>query len=411
MGRWLSVLVPILLWTRIAHADERCACAREPAIFPALGADDVPRNTKIWIVRGWSDTGQLEGGDTPWVGRGEMLGEDRSRVARFAAGPLAAGHEYAFHTEYGPVTQFTTAAEDDTTPPAAPIVRSFAIAVSEYRSGTESVAELALDAVFDPDVVLLRFEFTIAGRTVSRITTVDGWQELGRPACRTELPFRPGDDVPVAVSAIDLAGNESPPTTRMIHVGRAAPTLPACAEPEHVRCGMGAALLPLAVILVILVGGILFLIVLFLQYLRRAWVGRNAASEPISLLAVERLAAAAQRRARVVAAVGVLAAIGVVSGPLRALLELLPFLDSALVILPVVILPTTLVCLGLNGYFAARAMRRVIDPARGEATAEVLGRAVIVHGPAGKAELDVGSRVIAAARLHALPTSIARPIR
>ncbi|HEX7835901.1 MAG TPA: hypothetical protein VF469_00480, partial [Kofleriaceae bacterium] len=308
-------------------------------------------------------------------------------------------------------TRFTTAAEDDTTPPAAPMVRGFAIAVSAYRSGTESIAELAFDAALGPDVVLLRFDFTIGGRTVSRITTTDGWRELGRPACRTELPFRPGDDVSVSVRAIDLAGNESPPTTRVIHVGRAEPILPACAEPEHVKCGMGAALFPLVVILVIAMGCIAFLVVLILQSVRRAPVGRNAVPQPISRLAVERLADQARRRARMVAAVGVLSAIGVVGGPLRALVEILPLLDSPLVILPVVILPTTLVCIGLNGYFAARAMRRVIDPARGEATAEVLGRSVIVHGPAGKAELDVAPRAIAAARLHAIPTSIARPIR
>ena len=138
-------------------------------------------------------------------------------------------------------------------------------------------------------------------------------------------------------------------------------------------------------------------------HLRRMREARSAVAQPVSLLVVERLARAVQRRG------GVIAAVGVVGVP-------------ALVVMglgPLAIISTIVGCVGLRGFFVARGVLQLIEhvassggdgepsAASEPATAEVLGHTVIVRSPCEEARLDVSPRALAAARRHAVPTSIA----
>lgn len=391
MRRSPLVFALLVLSTMSARASAPCVCATDVEILPAFGARDVPRNTKIWVVGGMLGPALLDGGGTSWKGGGKLVAGDSGRsTQQFDPGTLAPGESYAFRgIEYGPRTRFTTGAEDDVTPPTRPVLGALWIAVSEYGAASEPLAEIGFDAALDPDAALLRVTFTSARTQRSMITTTAGWRALRRPACKLALPFRPGEHVSVAVSAIDLAGNESPAVRRDVEIGRAAFRLPSCVRHQH-RCMhmnpfmlFGATSVALA--------GLLGLIGYLVMHFRRVRDERLAVAEPISLLVAERLARAVQRRA------GVIAAIGVVGVPALVVMDLGPL----------AIISTIVGCVGLRGFFITRAVLQLVEGAPRDATAELLGRAVIVRSASDEARLEVTPRAVTAARRHAVPTSIA----
>lgn len=269
MGRWSLVVVLMVLLPVSARARRTpCSCGPGDQILPAPGARDVPRNTKVWSLGDHGGEARLEGGEAPLDAGSSLVTPDGPPIYRIDFGELAATRSYAFHGVVGsPSTQFTTGAYDDTTPPAPPVVHTLAIAVGDPGPATESGSMLTFTATLDPDVVLLRFTFTSDHVRYSVITTTDGWRWLGRPACHTELPFR-GEHVSVAVSAIDLAGHESEPTTREIELQHGAATLPACAR-SHVRDGMGGTMLVGGAVILGVIVGLVVLLLAILGHFRR----------------------------------------------------------------------------------------------------------------------------------------------
>jgi hypothetical protein len=403
-----AVLVPsavasTLVSTPLARASVACVCATDVAVLPAPGAREVPRNAKIWVVGGMLGPSRLDGGDRVWTGNGRMVAADDARATQqFDPGALAPGRSYRFRgLDFGPATRFTTGGSDDTAPPVRPAVRALWIAVRDHGAGLP-VAELGFDAALDPDAALLHFVLTSERTRLSLVTTTTSWRELGRPACGTALPFAAGERVRVAVSAIDLAGNESLPAIRDIEVGRAASTLAGCVRHNHDDC--------LAMNPFMLFGGsVLTLIGVFgvlgclAMHLRRVREARFAVAEPVSLLVVERLARAVQRRG------GVLAAVGIVGVP-------------ALVVMhvgPAAIISTIVGCIGLRAFFIARGALQLIEEAaapggegepgatRAPATAEVVAHTLIIRRGEEETRLDVSPTALAAALRHAVPMSIA----
>ena len=124
---------------------------------------------------------------------------------------------------------------------------------------------------------------------------------------------------------------------------------------------------------------------------------------PVSLLVAERVARAVQRRA------GMIAAIGIVGVPALVVMHI-----SSLAILS-----TIVGCIGLRGFFIARAALQLIERAPGgnallgranpgvPTTAGVLGHSVIVRSGDEEVRLDVSPRTLAAARGRGVPTSVA----
>ena len=126
------------------------------------------------------------------------------------------------------------------------------------------------------------------------------------------------------------------------------------------------------------------------SYVRRVQARDAAVAEPVSLLVVERLARAVQRRA------GVLATVGVVGVPALVIMEAAPL----------AIVSTIVGCIGVRGFSIARAALQLIE--RGDqVTAEALGPTIVVRGPAGEVQLDVPIGARARARRHGVPRSIA----
>lgn len=136
---------------------------------------------------------------------------------------------------------------------------------------------------------------------------------------------------------------------------------------------------------------------------------------PISLLVAERIARAMQRRA------GVIATVGIVGVPALVVMH----------IASLSVLSTIVGCIGLRSFFIARSVLQLIErsplaaavpgeAATGEAatgeprpgvaptTAGALGRTVIVRSGDAEVSLNVSPRTLAAALRHAVPTSIAK---
>jgi hypothetical protein len=135
--------------------------------------------------------------------------------------------------------------------------------------------------------------------------------------------------------------------------------------------------------------GVLGVLGCLAMHLRRVREARFAVAEPVSLLVVERLARAVQRRG------GVVAAIGIVGVPALVVMH----------IGPAAILSTIVGCVGLRAFFIARGALQLIE--RAAATAEVAGHALVVRCGDEETRLDVSPRALTAARRHAVPTSIA----
>jgi hypothetical protein len=366
--------------------------------------------------------------------------DDAHATQVFELGELDAGRSYRFHSvAYGPATRFTTGASDDHVPPARPELRALSITASEQATGIEPVVQIVLDAAFDPGAALLHFTFNvdepgqrlaIRHRPRSVVTTLDGWRTLGRPACGTTLMFAPGDRVVVSIRAIDLAGNMSLPVIREVTVERAVSTVTACAltsaraseSPSQAayrhRCGSGGVYLLLSLgICVILAGCVACVLGYLMMCFRRAREAHLAIPESVSLLVAERLARGVQRRG------GVLAAVGIVGVPLLV----------AMNVGPLAIVSTIVGCIGLRGFVLARGVLHLIENAArvggaspavapvdasaaaapagrtlAPVAAEVVGLTVIVRSVADEARLEVTPRALAAARRHAVPTSVAR---
>jgi hypothetical protein len=164
--------------------------------------------------------------------------------------------------------------------------------------------------------------------------------------------------------------------------------------PTPVRCGTGDMGLLLLGGAGGVMGGIALLWVWLARHFRRVGARQIAVPEPISLLVAERLARAAQRSS------GVLAAIGIIGVPALVVRDLGLF----------AIISTVVGCIGLRGFFVARAALRLLElagPAGHDVIAETLGPTVIVRSPAEEVRLDITPRSLAAALRHAVPTSIA----
>jgi hypothetical protein len=147
------------------------------------------------------------------------------------------------------------------------------------------------------------------------------------------------------------------------------------------------------------------------RHFQRVRDAQLATPVPISLLVAERIARAIQRRA------GVIATVGIVGVPALVLMH-----TSSLAIVS-----TIVGCIGLRSFFIARGALALIErapagaaapgdtaaPSIGERaasapiTAEVLGQTLIVRRSDEEVSLDVSPRALAAARRHAVPTSIA----
>jgi hypothetical protein len=119
--------------------------------------------------------------------------------------------------------------------------------------------------------------------------------------------------------------------------------------------------------------------------------GRSAVGAPISLLVAERLAHGARRRA------GAIAVLGVIGVPALVVVDLAPLAMASAVV----------GCGGLHRLYVARAVLQLIEWPGSLATAEAVDAMVIVRGASQEVRLEVAPKALAAARRHAVPTSVA----
>jgi hypothetical protein len=138
--------------------------------------------------------------------------------------------------------------------------------------------------------------------------------------------------------------------------------------------------------------GVAFATLLLVRHFRRVNAVQRARPVPVSLLVVERLARAAQRRA------GVIAAVGVVGVP-------------ALVVMhagPLAIISTIVASIGLRGYGIARAVLEMVETSSPSVTADLLSHIVVVRSPVSEVQLEVAPRALARELRHAVPIARAK---
>ena len=169
-------------------------------------------------------------------------------------------------------------------------------------------------------------------------------------------------------------------------------------EPSPSDFGPGFLLMvmaPAIAILMIPIGLALWLM-WFLR--RRRGSLEPATREPISLLVVEQLARAMQRRG------GVLAVLGVTGVPVLVGMQMA---ELGWAPTPTVIVSTIVACVGLRGFFVARGMLRMIESAD-QPTAELIGAAVILHRREEEMHVEISLGALDRARRYAVPRSIAK---
>jgi hypothetical protein len=197
----LAVVIVVLVAVRAeAHAQTRirastkltCACPAEVRV-PERGATGLPANAKLWRIDRFGAVHY-----PTRVPTRQLMGVHvRDRVP-------------------------ATAGEPDTNAPAAPrdvTVTMWARGWSASPLSTTSwmsIAGLSIDAFHDDDVALVRIDIRDDHGIVSLLTTPD--RAL---LCDADF-YVTRDDAIVEVRAIDLAGNESEPTTIGVVIGPAS---------------------------------------------------------------------------------------------------------------------------------------------------------------------------------------------
>jgi len=403
MTRWaIGLSVWLMLGTAAAQAaptSERCDCGAGEVVLPQPGATGVPRNTKLWVVgRNYTANEELRTaqGATITAAPREVGGEMRV-VTRYDVPDLAPMGEYvAEPIQWGPTTRFKTGADFDLVAPAAPLIRSAGIAITPAHDAEHrDLGELQLDAGFDADTALVKIEISGTRPRIMIVTVPGGWQWVGKPACNGQLDVQPGDHVEIAVTAIDLAGNESKPAVQQVVVAAGSAPLEPCARWHHHRCGAaGALFMFLAVGAIITVGILLFgIVALAGRYASRRRALESAVAEPLASLVAERLVRAKQVRAGLAAVLGI-AGISAFAVPLDSH-------DTLLIVSAIT------ACVGVRGFLVARAMLAMLESGRAEVVC-LAHRVVVRVGEAERSvDLDEAS-IFEARRRYAVPPSIAR---
>jgi hypothetical protein len=330
-------------------------------VLPRSGQTGVPTNARLWRLPGSGFT------TTP-----------DQRIQSYDLAP---------HTAYELTSlnlSFTTGDGPDDAPPVPPTIGTVAITLDHpLVEGGHPIWLLRISGSFDSDTAVVRVALTSAAGTVTYYTTPD---ELS--VCHTGVPLAPGN-ADVAITAIDLAGNESAPVTYNATATVAPDDFPGCHEIRggDPHCGiiwlirvMGAwTLLSIASIGYLLIGGAV-----------RASRRETAAAEPFAIPAVEALARAVRlRAAATIAAVAAAASFSTRSDEMTMVATLAA---------PAV---ATVVCVALARW--VRAARTLVLTAYDGAIAEVRRDQVTVSVGGKTERMYASPKCVQRARAHGVP--------
>jgi hypothetical protein len=234
---WGEVLVAILVlgggYVGLMFLLEHCTdgkakpapytlCPCEPSLGVPVRDSTVPRNAQAWVHSG---RGNYRLHDLTAPGNPVDLGAERFNadlphfeMTRVKLPPLVGGHRYSITYPSGRMTanmtEFTAAAEDDTTPPTLTIEK---LDITMLIDDTHAVPVVDLKATSDDAIVyraIIHDPLNIATYT----TTLDGLRALGDGACALPFHFTIGNETCIDLVAIDIANNASALVTRCTQV-------------------------------------------------------------------------------------------------------------------------------------------------------------------------------------------------
>jgi hypothetical protein len=267
MGRLWLVLAFIAALAEIASADREqvCTCRRDVTL-PRQGATGVPTNARLWR----------------FIGLG-VVGTPSQRIQVYELAP---------HTTYeltSPQLRFTTGDGPDDAPPAQPTVTGVTITVhgtNDIGGGPATLLHLA--ATFDADTAVVRIEIDDHASHTTLYTTPDDLS-----ICDPGFSINDGF-ADVKVTAIDLAGNVSPPVTFPTHPIIDASSGASCVEDHHHSHGTDYIayflLAPFVLALAYIIG-------LAITAHTRANLRGRIEAAPLAITAAEALARGIRRRA------------------------------------------------------------------------------------------------------------------
>jgi hypothetical protein len=247
-------------------------CMRDVRTLPRDGAVDVPLNARVWrLFRG------MQVMNEPLPGLQPFTTHDLRDLQPFFTGDLPMHHVH-----------FTTGDAVDREPPAQPSIGGMWISVGSAPPGQRAdVESVRISGTFSPDTALLRLRVHDAVGTVTYV--VPFAQSLDGPGF-----WIAAGPVDIEIVAIDLAGNESPPTRAdpIVDIDPAYTCPPEPPPTTTVEPPPGASRVHgnSAVVFVPLALDLLLFVAFAIAANRAARARAAAYAVPISLAAVEQIA-------------------------------------------------------------------------------------------------------------------------
>lgn len=201
-----------------AGATWACSCARVRSFFPSSGSTGVPTNVVVQLFGSFlavpTSASLIAGADSIAL---TIDSRGANWVSLTPERALLPGTDYQL--TFGPSQEegitFKTGAGPDTTPPAATVLHKVTGSGGAGPCGAGQAFELSLAASSDDTgpVVFVAFTGTDGDHLGTRPQAMlEQFGFLTDSLCSQNFPLQKTPDLAVAISAMDLAGNLSPPT-------------------------------------------------------------------------------------------------------------------------------------------------------------------------------------------------------
>jgi hypothetical protein len=258
-----------------------CTCGHDGVSLPRDGAVNVPTNTRIWRLY---------------------------RSTPPSGGPLPQLEPYTVVDLPSYYVRFTTGEGPDHVPPAKPHIGVLNIMVAGGGPPDRmDAAQLFIVGGFSTDTAVLRIRLFDGDRVITYYMAADH-----RLICEPGFTLHAGP-IYAEVTAIDLAGNESPPAGFVATSALVTPFESPCPNPHishyspwHAQETQTPSPIPALTLVLDVVGGL----VIAMAMSRRSRKRALATIEPLAITAAEQLA----RRVRLRSALMAIALVGAVAG-------------------------------------------------------------------------------------------------
>ncbi|MGN6111387.1 MAG: hypothetical protein ACTHU0_40205 [Kofleriaceae bacterium] len=207
-------LLPLLMWVDSLDLPPEAPSCTTVGHAPSPSRP-APLNSRMWIGSSAPGTYQLRDGDRVF----DVSVQHGAELDELRLPSLAPMHAYEVLRDGKLLARFTTADAPDHAPPVAP---ELAIRASpSYVDGCQESVAILLDLRLSPDAAVVRARVFDPAHAEGGTATMfvppqldDPWTGYDATSCWLRAELDRGGTSCVELTAIDLAGNESPPVLR-----------------------------------------------------------------------------------------------------------------------------------------------------------------------------------------------------